>query len=424
VRRHILFLSQCLPYPPHSGVTNRTFHILQQLQRQFDVTLVAFTRRNHQPGEAERLSSTAALQREVSQILEPVPIQSERSFARKLRVHASSVITGKPYVFFDYGNSRFGQHIANSIRDRPPDLVHMDSLDLYRWLSVLPNVPIACTHHNVESDLLRGRGQHLRPRAAGAYVTHQGMLVEKVERRLCAGFDLNVMTSETDAERLRALAPGARTSVVPNGVDVDFFRPAPGDAGLKARVVFLGPTYMFPNRDAVKFFLDEMWPAIKQARPDASLRVIGKNAAGDKAQFDAAGGVTCLGYVPDVRPHFAEAECSVVPLRVGGGTRLKILDAWAMGKAIVSTSIGCEGLATVDGQNILIRDDPQEFAASVVEVLRNSDLRERLARNGRKTAEEIYAWDVIGEKLNGLYDGILDAHRQEGSAARTGLRSV
>jgi glycosyltransferase involved in cell wall biosynthesis len=119
--------------------------------------------------------------------------------------------------------------------------------------------------------------------------------------------------------------------------------------------------------------------------------------------------VSCQGYVPDVRPHFAEASCTVVPLRVGGGTRLKILDAWSMGKAIVSTSIGCEGLENVDGENILIRDDPAEFAEAVVEVLRDDELRNRLGRNGRKTAEEIYAWPVVGRKMNALYQDLLAA---------------
>lgn len=407
MRRRILFLSQCLPYPPHSGVTNRTFHILQELEREYDVTLIAFSRRHHQPTDADRLRAIAALRAEVTEVLEPVPIESERSFLRRLRVHASSVLTRKPYIFFDYGNNRFGDEIADVVRREVPDLVHIDSLDLYRWLDVIPPAPIACTHHNVESDLLRGRGQHLRPRIAGAYVTHQGEMVEKIERRLCSRFELNITTSEVDAVRLRALSPGARTSVVPNGVDVDFFQPSDGQTAVKGRVVFLGPTYMFPNRDAIRFFLDEMWPVVKAARSDASLTVIGKNGQGDKTAFDSYPGVNCLGYVPDVRPHFAEAECSIVPLRVGGGTRLKILDAWAMGKAIVSTSIGCEGLDTVDGENIIIRDDPRDFAQAVIDVLSDARLRNRLSENGRRTAEQIYAWRVIGKKLNGLYDGLL-----------------
>jgi len=115
------------------------------------------------------------------------------------------------------------------------------------------------------------------------------------------------------------------------------------------RVTFLGPTYMFPNRDAVDFFLANSWPLVRQRCPDGTFHLIGKNSADEKARFESHPGVTCNGHVPDIRPHFAESAVSVVPIRVGGGTRLKILDAWSMGKAVVSTSVGCEGLKTVDG---------------------------------------------------------------------------
>jgi glycosyltransferase involved in cell wall biosynthesis len=397
-------------------VTNRTYHILRELQRAFDVTLVAFSRRNHQPTDSDRALASAALRQDGAEVLEPVPVNSEWSLAEKLRVHASSVLTRKPYIFFEYGNPRFGREIETAIHDSPPDIVHLDSMDLYGWLARLPAVPTACTHHSIESDLLRMRAEHVRTRAVSAYVRHQARLVEKVERGLCGRFDVNIMTSDIDAQRLRILAPTARTSTVPNGVDVDFFRPDPPQNSVPGRVVFLGPTYMFPNRDAVEFFLDAIWPSVRQQRPDATFHLIGKTSSEEKARFESHAGVACVGYVPDIRPHFAEAECSVVPIRAGGGTRLKILDAWAMGKAIVSTSIGCEGLDTEDSRNILIRDHPADFAEAIVEVLRDADLRNRLSRNGRKTAEEIYAWPVVGRKLNTVYQELLQPRSGTGKA--------
>jgi glycosyltransferase involved in cell wall biosynthesis len=166
---------------------------------------------------------------------------------------------------------------------------------------------------------------------------------------------------------------------------------------------------MFPNRDAVDFFLAEAWPLVRERCPESTLHLIGKNSVEQKARFESHPGVTCNGHVPDIRPHFVEAAVSIVPMRVGGGTRLKILDAWSMGKAIVSTSVGCEGLETVDGHNILIRDDPKEFAAAVVQLLRDHDLRESLGREARKTAEEHYAWRVVGRKLVGLYQQLVGA---------------
>ncbi|MFL5482790.1 MAG: glycosyltransferase family 4 protein [Gemmatimonadaceae bacterium] len=407
MRQQILFLSQCLPYPPHSGVTNRTYHVLLQLQRRFDVTLVAFSRRNHQADHTARANSTSALRAELSRVLDSVPIASEWSLAKKIQIHFESVMARKPYIFFDYASRQFGKEIETALHDNTFDLVHLDSLDVSGWLPLIPSVPITCTHHSIESELLRLRATHIGNRLSAAYLNHQAKLLEATERALCGRFALNVMTSELDATRLRALVPRANTASIPNGVDVNYFTPTESQRAVRGRVVFLGPTYMFPNRDGVEFFLSKIWPLILSDLPNVTFHLLGKNSHRDKTEFESNAGVTCHGYVDDIRPHFAAAQCSVVPLRTGGGTRLKILDAWAMGSAIVSTSIGCEGLAAVDGTNILIRDDPRQFAEAVTAVLRDGELRRQLGENGRKTAETIYAWSVVGDKLNGAYSALM-----------------
>lgn len=407
MRNRILFLSQCLPYPPHSGVTRRTYHILQELQREFDVTLVAFSRRGHQPDAASLTRAAATLRGELSEVMAPVPISAEYSFARKLGNHARSLLSRKPYVFYEYGDERFGEELRLAVTRTAPEMIHLDSMDLYRWLPSLPTLPITCTHHSVESELLRLEADHASNPLVRGYIKHQADLVEKIERRVCPRVNLNVMTSEIDAVRLRALTPGARTTVIPNGVDVDFFQPGASDQVIPGRVAFLGPTYMFPNRDAIDSFLADAWPLVRQNYPESTLHLIGRNSIDEKARFEGHLGVTCNGHVPDIRPHLSEASVSIVPIRIGGGTRLKILDSWSMGKAVVSTSIGCEGLETVDGRNILIRDDPTEFAAAVLQVLRDRDLGDRLGREGRRTVDEHYAWRVVGKKLTGLYQNLM-----------------
>jgi len=422
MRNRILFLSQCLPFPPHSGVMNRTYHVLQQLQRQFDVTLVPFSRRGHQADATSRSAATNTLREEVANVETPVIIESDWSRLRKVSDHLKSVVSREPYTYYEYGNPDFRRGLDNALKRSPPHLVHLDSLDLYRWLPSLPSVPTAITHHSIESELLRLPADHLRIPGLGAYVRHQADLVEKIERRLSPRFDLNVLTSERDEGRLRALAPEARTMVVPNGVDTEFFSPSSPDLEVPGRVVFLGPTYMFPNRDAVEFFLDSIWPSVRESCPEATFHTVGKNSANEKARFESRPGTSAVGYVSDIRPAFAAAECSVVPLRVGGGTRLKILDAWSMGKAIVSTSIGCEGLETRDGVNILIRDEPREFAAAVIDVLRNGELRARLGRGGRHTVETHYAWGVVGARLNAAYHELIDAAALDESDLRCSLR--
>ena len=193
--------------------------------------------------------------------------------------------------------------------------------------------------------------------------------------------------------------------------DTEAMRPTPPSAVVANRVVFLGPTYMYPNKDGLEFFLAESWPLVRAASSLATLHLIGKNRPAEREAYASAPGVTPLGFVPDIRVPMAEAACSIVPLRIGGGTRLKILDAWALGKAVVSTSIGCEGLRAVDGENILIRDDPATFAAAVTEVLRNDALRTRLGAGGRATAEETYSWARVGRDLRADYHALLDASK-------------
>jgi glycosyltransferase involved in cell wall biosynthesis len=402
MRESLLVLSQCLPYPPHSGVANRTFHILVQLQRAFDVHLVAFSRRNHQSNPAARSAAKEALAGYLTSIYEPAPIGSERSRAARAATHLRSVLTSRPYTLYEYRSSDFAEALETALHGRRYALVHLDSLDLYGWIRRLPQVPLAVTHHSIESDLLRSRAGRMGSTVMREYLRHQASLLEQIERKLCPEVGLNVMMSETDGAKLRAIAPGARTVTVPNGVDVEYFMPRLG-AEQAGAVVFLGPTYMYPNRDAVDWFIETMWSAIRSSVPEARLHLVGKNSSEDRRRYEAIAAVQCHGYVPDVRPHLAAASCSIVPIRVGGGTRLKILDAWAMGTPVVSTSVGCEGLDARDGINILIRDDPSEFVRAVIEVLRDASLRAKLRQKGRETAELRYSWQVIGDTIIAAY---------------------
>jgi len=314
------------------------------------------------------------------------------------------VIAGLPYTYYEYRAPGVESLLKVLVRTLNPSLVHLDSLDLFGYLQALEGCRIACTYHSIESDLLRLRADRIRPRLLAPYLRYQASMLERLERTLPERLDLNVMMSPVDAARLKVLAPRARTVVVPNGVDTEYFRPPGVEAEVPGRVTFLGPTYMFPNRDAVDFFLADVWPTVRRRSPDSTFITIGKVSAADRARYEAIKGVNCLGYVPDIRPHMAQGACTVVPIRVGGGTRLKILDAWAMGRAVVSTSIGCEGLEAVDGKNILIRDDPASFAEAVSLVLSDRQVRLRLGSAGRETVMRTYAWEVIG-------DGLLDAYR-------------
>src|SRR5437773_3445710 len=255
-RPRVLFLSQCLPYPPHSGVANRTFNILRQLQAAYDVDLVAFSRVFHQPDRAARETAEEALRKVIAFVAEATPIPNEQSAPRKIWDHLRSLLSGRAYTYYQYHSRRFATRLHAVLRARRPDLVHLDSLDFHRWLPELPHVPVTCTHHDIESELLRLRARRLDQAVLRQYVLLQAARVQRLERELCARFALNVVMSEIDGQRLRALAPGATTTVVPNGTDTEHFRPN-GACSVTGRVAFVGPTYSHPNRDAVEFLLRE-----------------------------------------------------------------------------------------------------------------------------------------------------------------------
>jgi glycosyltransferase involved in cell wall biosynthesis len=164
---------------------------------------------------------------------------------------------------------------------------------------------------------------------------------------------------------------------------------------------------MYPNLDAIQFFIRESWPEIRRRCPNATLTLIGRTSEEQATTFGSFDGVNVLGFVHDIRPVLDRARCCIAPLRVGGGTRLKILEYWSMGKAVVSTAIGCEGLETVDGDNIMIRDDPTEIAAGVTSILNDADLASSMGSRARATVEAHYTWEHIGEDLRQLYHSLL-----------------
>jgi len=412
-RPRLLFLCSTLPYPPDSGQTIRSFHVLRLLARVFDVTALCFYRRTPlsfgrpegrtmEQDLAQRLAALAQLAD-----VEAFPIPQEYSVWRLAWDHLGSIGLNKVYTTFALDSAPFRKRLVRLMQTRRFDLVHMDSITLSRYLPLLRDLPVICVHHNVESVLLRRRARAERSPWRSAYLLHQAHLMEREERRWCGRCHLNVLVSEADRMELQRIAPEANCTVVPNGVDVEAFRPS---AGREEGIVFVGGLNWFPNRDALQYFCDAILPTVRAAGEPTPVRWLGGGGSDEvRRHYRDRYAVELTGYVPDVRPYVREAACYVVPLRVGGGTRLKILDAWAMGKAVVSTSVGCEGLAAEDGRNILIRDDPEGFAHAVRAVLQDRGLRRRLGIEGRRTVERHYSWEGIGEAMLPLYRSLHEA---------------
>jgi len=396
----LLFLGQTLPYPPDSGTAIRSYNVLRLLARDYDVTALCFYRR----ATTANLDASVAALRTIASHIEAFPIEQEYSRSRMLRDHAQSVLTRRAYTTYAYENAAFRRALESHLARERFQLVHLDSLDVGGYLPLLTGMPIVVGHHNVESALLRRRGENDAKRLRRAYLKLQAKLMEGEERRWCPRAAVNLCVSNADMLDFQKLVPNARFEVIPNGVDVDAF--VPGTTSVRDGIVFVGGMSWFPNADALEFFDTEILPLVRARDASVKITWVGR-AKPDVIASYAKHGITLTGHVDDMRPYVQSAACYVAPLRIGGGTRLKILDAWAMGKAVVSTSIGCEGLDAVDGQNILIRDEPSAFATAVTMLLRDTGLRASLERNARATAVQKYSWNVIGEKMRSVYEGVL-----------------
>ena len=215
-------------------------------------------------------------------------------------------------------------------------------------------------------------------------------------------------TSSDDLARARVLVPALRATVIPNGVDVERFRPGPHlPAGDGRTVLFFGTLNYFPNQDAVLQFLRQTWPLLERSNPSAKLKIVGPYPTPEVLAFQGPK-IEVTGLVDDVRPHISAAACVVAPLRVGGGTRFKIIEAMALARPVVSTTIGAEGIGATAGRDILIADEPAAFAAAVDRVLRDPHLEGRLGAAARRLVEERYGWGAVAADLEAFLLRLLD----------------
>lgn len=394
-RPRLLVLSQALPYPPDGGVKIRAWHTWRELSAAFDITALCFYRRATTSPDQGRsgLADVAAV--------EAFPIPQENSRVRLVWDHLRSVVSGRVYTRYVYDAPRFGQALRELLARGGWSAVHAESLDLSGYFGLVQDAPLICVHHDMQSQLLTRRAS-AEPWPRGPYLRRQALLMQREERDWAGRVALNVVVSEADRRTLLTLAPSARVLVAPNGVDTAAWTPAARGEGEVDDIVFVGGSDWFPNLDGLGWFTESVLPLLRQHRPGLRVRWVGRATTAERQRL-AGDGVESTGYVDDPRPYVAMARCVIVPIRIGGGTRIKLLEAWAAAKAVVSTAVGAEGLEAVDGDNILIRDTPQEFASAVAGMLDSPELRARLGDAGRATVLRRYQWTAVGQILRTAY---------------------
>jgi polysaccharide biosynthesis protein PslH len=388
----------------------RNFNLLKQITQNHQVDMLTFNQAPHF-ATPEELQQSIEVLRPLCGRLEVFRIPTDSSKWLWYLMLLANLFSPTPYSAWRFSSRKMEKAILNRLESESYDVMEIGTIALARFARLAPDLPKILVHHNVESILLSRRSRAVNKWTSKVYIRYQSWKLRKFERKQGTVFEYNTVCSDEDCMCLKAICPEARVVVVPNGVDTDYFQPssAPEKPGT---VVHAGGTNWFPNRDGLLYFMKEIWPILKRKMPTMEFTGIGKQVDRELAEFSQRDHTfRLLGFVQDVRPHVAEAAVYVVPLRVGGGTRLKILDAMAMGKAIVSTSIGAEGIKCVHGQDIMLADTPQDFSDRVVELLNDDTKRREIGRNAREKAVSMYSWKLIAPELERTYERAINLRK-------------
>jgi polysaccharide biosynthesis protein PslH len=406
----VLVVSPDLPYPPGWGFGMRVYQLLRAVAAEHSVTLLCYA-----PPD---LAHHAEPLREFCKEVKVVPREPENKLRRRAG-QVRSLLSAVPFHASGLRTAQLQAALDECLRSTAFDVVQLESSQLVS-LRYRTRAALVIDEHNIESELLqRMTGEQHWARRLFNLV--EAAKYRRLEQRAWSRADACVTTSDRDERQVRDRMPQLPTAVVPNGVDPDRFSAAafPGQAEpvQPDTLVFNGVLSYRPNFEGIRYFIDQVLPRVRRAKPNASLTVVGYGSPKDLAQL-AAPGVTLTGWVDDVRPYLARAAIVVVPIRMGGGTRLKVVEALSMARPVVSTALGCEGIDVEPGRHLLVADQPEELASAVCRLLDDPALGARLGSAGRDLVVERYSWQRAGQRLCDLHRQLVPAAGPDGHPPR------
>jgi sugar transferase (PEP-CTERM/EpsH1 system associated) len=410
---NILFVTNNLPYPPTDGWKIRVWAFIRYLSAQHRVSIASFMRTTEDPRAVEMLQAHGV---DVSVV------------PRHPRYSALNLVRGlfgrTAFSVLNYRDNRMQALIRRLLAAGRFEIVQAESLQMAQYCIGAPAMTVLDLH-NIESLLMKRYAECVTNPLKRAYADITWRKLWRYETTTYGRFDECLACSEEDRTIALQQAPATRVTIVPNGVDlqlgVSINEPHRISAG---KIVFVGRMDYHANVDGIVWFCREVLPRLRAVRPDVSLQIVGGNPSLEVRRLAQPGVVDVLGFVEEIGPFLREAAIVIVPLRVGGGTRLKILEALGLGKAVVSTRVGAEGIAITHGSNILIADEAGQFAESVLALLADPGWAHRLGLAGRRLVEQQYNWEAIVARLEELYRARLATRHTAGGPCKTQAEAV
>jgi sugar transferase (PEP-CTERM/EpsH1 system associated) len=393
--------------PPDFGGRIRSYHILRELARHHDVTLFTFYSQQPDDPHPELIK--------VFRRVEWRPLRLPASGSLGVApLYALSLFSSRPFTITKFCKPRVSRDLRRLLEEEKYDVIVCDFAvagGVVPWKFPCPKVLFT---HNVEAQIWKRHVEVATNPLWKAVCWREYRTMSRAERSYLEKADHVLTVSEADRDFFAQHIPVEKITIVPTGVDLSYFRPSAGAENPQS-LVFTGAMDWLANIDAVVYFAEQILPVIRRRIPGATLSVVGRAPSPRILELaQRTPGLLVTGRVEDVRPYISQAAVYVVPMRVGGGTRLKIFEAMAMGKAIVSTSIGAEGLNLQDGREIVLADDPGRFADAVVELLRNEPMRQMLGRAASQRVQE-YDWSRIAERFSRVLTHVIESGQQHSS---------
>lgn len=402
----ILLLSRDLP-SPYTGSALRIFNLLKYLSKKHEhnITLVALKERTKESKYVHDL-------RRYCDVIETIEMP-EGGLSLKMVIYVIKNTLSLRNIFsknHGFLNSRYSpkmqRKVMEMLKTSDFDLIFVDHLYMACYVLDM-NLPKVVDVKDAMIKTIYGSYAHEKKFFKKIYWLMRYYITKRYEKKVYKKkFDMWIMVTPYDRDILRAYLPNLNISVIPNGVDTDYFKPMPIEQDFPS-LIFVGDMGSQPNVAAVIYFYNEIYSLIKERVTNIKLYIVGRHPPGEISQLASDNSVIITGYVKDVRPYLARASVVVTPMIFGMGIKNKILEAMAMGKPVISTSIGARGIDVSPGENIIIADEPKEFANRVVELLEDEQLRLKIVHNGRRLVESNYSWEKMADMLNDVFEGIV-----------------
>ncbi len=387
--------------PVRNGGNIRTYHILRYLASLHTVTFLTYYGGMRDP------DYESAIDRELPGAVAICTGKKELSGLRRGLDYLAHLSSDAPYAVSRFADDRVRRQIETWFREKQFDVAVCDFLDAAVNFPGRPEIPTALFQHNVESEIWRRHAETAEDPIRRAMYRMEFRKMLAYEQNAVGRFQHVIAVSESDRSLMSRWVDPSRITVVPTGVDLAHYAPDPEAKEKGQTVTFIGAMDWEPNVDGVEYFCTEIWPEIRKAMPEAKFRIVGRNP-GRRVQRWATDAIEVTGEVPSVIEYLRESAVVVVPLRIGGGTRLKIYEAMAAGKAVVSTTVGAEGLDVEHGRDIILADDAGSFAQAVITLLRDEPMRQQYARAAAETAAR-YDWSAIGQRFKEVLQSLVAA---------------